>query len=176
MGEGMRAHILSVDSGINSLAITTDGIHFIEAPVLERVLLHSPDLKSASERLSALARWCGGPDNASSAMVDLQVLLEQIKNEIESGIEVWDSSGSVIPMWIEKDVQNSVDVANPGAGPLQGNLAEGTRPALDEPKQASKAKRSKKTKAKKQLVPKDDIQLEIQIDRSPHSDEVDENS
>jgi serine/threonine protein phosphatase PrpC len=71
MGKGMQPHIAPIPNDARQLAITTDGIHFIESTTLEAVLTHSAGLKPASERLAALARWCGGPDNASSALVDL---------------------------------------------------------------------------------------------------------
>jgi PPM family protein phosphatase len=84
MGEGMQPHVQAIATGIRNLAITTDGIHFVEPPTLQNILSHTIELKSASERLAALARWCGGPDNASSAMVDLQSLLEHKPPSIEN--------------------------------------------------------------------------------------------
>jgi len=168
MGEGMQPHVRPIPSGFTNLAITTDGIHFVDAVTLESILAHSLELRSASERLSALARWCGGPDNASSAMIGLQALLGQIRSDGGNGIEIWDSSGSMIPIWMEEGLRGASHHVNTPATaqPLPSQQAD-TNP--NDPQQVpNKKQRSKKAKAGKS---KEDIQLEIQIERSPSSDD-----
>jgi PPM family protein phosphatase len=177
MGDGMQPHVQAVAPGIRNLAITTDGIHFVEASTLEKILSHTIELKSASERLAALARWCGGPDNASSAMVGLQLLLEEIRGGNLDGIELWDPAGSLTAIWMKEEVLNADDRA---VGPpiSQQPIAEQSAKSLlrDPQQDRSKAKSNLKKAKKKPIVPKEDIQLEIQIERSPSSDEADENS
>ena len=107
MGQGMQPHIRPVAHSTGTLAITTDGIHFIDASVLQSILLHSPEARWTSERLSALARWCGGPDNASSAIIDLQSLLAQFKNDEENSVELWDAFGSLTAIWVDKELQRN---------------------------------------------------------------------
>jgi PPM family protein phosphatase len=178
MGEGMQPHIQAVATTIHNLAITTDGIHFVEASTLENILSHATELRSASERLAALARWCGGPDNASSAMVDLRLLTEEIRRGGDNGVDLWDPSGSLTPIWIKEDVPKAQDnvVSQPAPpqpiAPLQGNSFPH---AAEEHSKAKSASRKTK-KSKKPDEPKEDIQLEIQIERSPNSDDTDENS
>jgi serine/threonine protein phosphatase PrpC len=176
MGEGMQPHVQAISAGISNLAITTDGIHFIEASILESILSHASELKSASERLAALARWCGGPDNASSAMIDLKTLLEKIRSGRDDGIELWDPSGSLIPIWIREGVANVDDRLTPAGTPPQPPIAKPPPPEGDHGQSKGKpaSKRGKRTK--KAAEPKEDIQLEIQIERSPGSDEADEDS
>jgi PPM family protein phosphatase len=178
MGEGMQPHVQPVASSIHNLAITTDGIHFVEASTLENILSHTVELKSASERLAALARWCGGPDNASSAMVGLQSLLEEIRRGSNEGIELWDSSGSLTPIWIKEDVPNADDraVSTPISQPPIAAQPVESFPRDAEQDRAKAKSSSKKVKKKKPFTPKEDIQLEIQIERSSNSDETDDNS
>ena len=109
MGEGMQPHITPTPSDARQLAITTDGIHYIEPATLESVLTHSTGLKPASERLAALARWCGGADNASSALIDLPSLMQESRNGADSSIELWDPFGSLTAMWIRADAPFAED-------------------------------------------------------------------
>ena len=108
MGEGMQPHVEAVSLGISNLAITTDGIHFIEAQTLESILSNANELRSAAERLAALARWCGGPDNASSAMIDMKALVAKMRAGGDDGIELWNPSGSLIPIWIRETLTSAV--------------------------------------------------------------------
>ncbi len=178
MGEGMQPHVQAVATGIHNLAITTDGIHFVEASTLESILSHTTELKSASERLAALARWCGGPDNATSAMVGLQSLLGEIRKGNHDGIELWDPSGSLTPIWIRADVQSAdrgVVIAPTSPQPIAVPPANSSPdPQQERAKAKSASKKSKKTQ--KPVAPKEDIQLEIQIERSSNPDETDENN
>jgi PPM family protein phosphatase len=176
MGDGMQPYVRPIPTGIASLAITTDGIHFVDASTLESILTNSLELRSASERLSALARWCGGPDNASVAMIDLQRLLPRIRSDAGNGIEVWDSSGSLIPIWMERGLRNAGAVVDADIDSAQDLRSERTNLSSSDTQTSNAKQRSKKSKAKKQVAPKDNIQLEIQIERSANPDGTDENS
>lgn len=179
MGEGMQPHIRPVPAGTQNLAITTDGIHFVEAATLEAILAHTVELKSASERLSALARWCGAPDNASSAMVDLQLLVERIRRGEDDGIQLWDSGGSLTAIWLREDAPNDVGGSVSPPAPKSPIAEASTIPSpVDAKLERSKRRSSsvKTKKSKKRTSPRENIQLEIQIERSSNSDEPDENS
>jgi PPM family protein phosphatase len=175
MGEGMQPHVKAIPVGARQLAITTDGIHFLESATLESVLSHSTGLKPASERLAALARWCGGPDNASSALVDLQLLMQEIRGGADSAIQLWDPFGSLTAMWIRLDgAYDDNRQANPAAVE-NSKVANIVNPV---PPEESKGRRpAKKSKQNKRNRPaKEDIQLEIQIERSADPEKSDENS
>jgi PPM family protein phosphatase len=176
MGDGMQPHIKPVPTDTQQLAITTDGIHFLEPATLESVLTHSTGLKSASERLAAVARWCGGLDNASSALVDLPSLMQEIRNGTDTAVELWSPFGSLTAMWIREEIPSAQDQkakadisVNPGAA-----QPEQTKARRDHLEHESPPKKSKQNKKDRQ--PKDDIQLEIQIERSADPEEPDDNS
>jgi PPM family protein phosphatase len=173
MGEGMQPHVRPISGDTQQLAITTDGIHFIEVAILESILSNSTGMKSASERLSAITRWCGGPDNASSALVDLPSLMQEVHDGAYNAIQLWDPFGSLTAMWLRADPAVDREASTDAS-----ENARASKP--DEPRQANHEKRrpsSKKSKGnKKSGQPKEHIQLEIQIERSPDPEETDENS
>ena len=175
MGEGMRPHIRSIPLGIQTLAITTDGIHFIGTEILGSILLNASDLKAASERLSALARWCGGHDNASSALINLESLAQTMKEGGDEGIQVWDPFGALTAIWIGGNYSNfqqrALNVREPDGPPIE-RVVRSQRQELV--RSSSKTKQSsKKTKGRKKIMPqKDDIQLEIHVEPSSDSKEI----
>jgi PPM family protein phosphatase len=178
MGEGMQPHVKPISADIPKLAITTDGIHFIEASTLASVLMHSPSLRAASERLAALARWCGGPDNASSALVDLKSLTQDVHAGTENAVELWDPFGSVKMMWIRTDNSSALDYHSKAEAPAVVQAVQVTEPT-PEVVQASRPKRKPQTKKsrgdKQPVLSKGDIQLKIEIEQSADPEEPDEN-
>ncbi|WP_411959089.1 PP2C family protein-serine/threonine phosphatase [Pseudomonas sp. s4] len=93
MGEGISPHIIEVSPSVRSLAITSDGVHYVDSKTFEDVLFFAPDIKSAVERVSALSRWCGGPDNASVAMIDVLSLMSKVCEPTDDSVQVWDAFG-----------------------------------------------------------------------------------
>lgn len=90
MGEGMRPHIGPVKSQESRFVITSDGIHYVNQVTFEAVLTNTPGLKVLAERLQALARWCGSPDNATVIAADADRLLTNGRSLNSSLVEVWD--------------------------------------------------------------------------------------
>jgi PPM family protein phosphatase len=160
MGEGMQPHISPIPRGTQQLIITTDGIHFIEASTLESVLTHSAGLKPASERLAAIARWCGGPDNASSALIDLPSLMQEIRNGGNNGIQLWDPFGNLSVMWIRPDAifaedrQHSVDSIENSNVAMQ-HKPDRANPAPRDSKRKASSRKSKRNKRARS--PEEDI-------------------
>jgi serine/threonine protein phosphatase PrpC len=103
MGESMQARITEMSVTQRFCAITTDGIHSIEDKTLNRILENSLDIKQASERLAALSRWCGGHDNSTSAIFDIQSISDALAAYDENGIRLWDSFGDLTTLWLRDD-------------------------------------------------------------------------
>ncbi len=95
MGSGLTAHLSELPYETSRVLITSDGIHFVSHEALCDVLWKAPDIYRTAERLSAFARWCGGPDNASLAAVDLRRLPEIFHTTTDVTLTVWDPFGSV---------------------------------------------------------------------------------
>jgi serine/threonine protein phosphatase PrpC len=169
MGEGMQPHIMPISDDSRQLVITTDGIHFIESATLESVLTHSKTLKAVSERLSALARWCGGPDNASSALVDLPSLMQNLHDGGETGIELWDPFGALTAMWVRPNTLT--DEGKKAVAEMQDSSAaarlgkqEGIWLPPDKSKRKVAVRKSKRNK--KDRKPQEAIPFEIKIEQS----------
>jgi PPM family protein phosphatase len=170
MGAGMQPHVRSIPDGIRHLAITTDGIHFIESATLESILLHAVELKSASERLSAVARWCGGPDNASSALFDLPLLMQEVRRGERNGIQLWDPFGTLTTIWVRGETDKQAEVI------AQENIAKQENAQPQKPQPKHKKVKSPPKKPKKVKKGQEDFQLDIQVERSAGSEDTDDSS
>lgn len=164
MGAGMQPHIRTVSPNVLELALTTDGVHYIEADTLASVLCHAPDLKAASDRLSALARWCGGHDNASMALVDLKALSAPAARNQEGGIQIWDPFGTMVISWLRNipEAPRPQAAATPKVTPSNESLDPPIRPN----KIRKGTNRTSKKTARNQKPSQDEVQLEIQIEKS----------
>ena len=179
MGEGMQPHLAAIPHETKNLLITTDGIHFIGSPLLEKILSNSNNIKMATERLAALARWCGGPDNASSASIDINTLTKLFFTDKEGGIQLWDPFGSLTAIWVDA---NDLRIANPIVCRPQNvneRQAEST-PKKKNRRASTKQKRKTSNKASPKTVanraPKEELQLEIQIESTPDPDHSNDHS
>lgn len=174
MGPGMKPHIRTVPANVSDLALTTDGIHYIEPETFANVLFHAPDSKAATDRLSALARWCGGHDNASMALVDMKALSSPAARRQDGGIQVWDPFSTMVMSWIrdvaEAPWPKTSDV--PEASFLDENLATPSRPSKSRKSTRSTVKKA----AKNQKPPQSEVQLKIQIEQSTDAKDADDDS
>jgi PPM family protein phosphatase len=98
MGSDLEPHIAKLDAdSIDAVLLTTDGIHYL-APSpgwLGQIIRHSPDPGVCVKRLIDLAKWCGGHDNATVAMITLPVDM-QIETRLGYPcLEVWDAYGEL---------------------------------------------------------------------------------
>jgi serine/threonine protein phosphatase PrpC len=174
MGAGMQPHIRAVPSGVMELALTTDGIHYIDADTLASVLFHAPEPKAASDRLSVLARWCGGHDNASMALVDLEALSSPAARNQDGGIQVWDPFGTMAISWLREisEAPRPQAAVTPEAAPLKANPEQ--RSAYRKDRKGSR--RAAKKTGQDHRPPKDDVQFEIQIEKSADVKDGDDDS
>jgi PPM family protein phosphatase len=74
MGASLQPCIRTLPSTVGELALTTDGIHDVEPQTFDNILFHAPEPKIAAESLIAMAKRCGGRDNASLALIGLKAL------------------------------------------------------------------------------------------------------
>lgn len=178
MGAGMQPHVRLVPAGARNVAITTDGIHYIEPDTFQSVISNAADLKSACERISALARWCGGHDNASSAFLNVQSLAHGLRKNDGISVRLWDPFAMLEALWTRDD-DISTEVRPPGVNePVSPTIQRRIRNQLREPNRANpKPKQStRKAKSRKKTgSAKEDVQLEIQVEPASESEEPGEN-
>lgn len=96
MGKQLEPHVSRFDAGLQgSVLLTSDGIHFLDSVWLGQIVGHSPDHGVCTRRLTEIAKWCGGPDNASVAMISLDVAVDALVHQENYGYNIWDPFGEL---------------------------------------------------------------------------------
>jgi len=151
MGDGLKPHISLLSKKAEKILITTDGVHFINQNTLYDILLNAPESKQIADRLSAVVRWCGAPDNASMAIFDLPELSKSLKLDGESGIEIWDPFGALHLIWLKQEP--SVDNISPSL-PKKGDsrIKPSKLRKIKEPFQESSDSTDKSKKPRKKPI------------------------
>jgi serine/threonine protein phosphatase PrpC len=127
MGADLEPHIEKIDVELaDAVMLTTDGVHFLSHSPgwLEQIVRNSPEAGVCVKRLIDLAKWCGGPDNATVAMFPLPVDL-QIEFELDYPcLEIWDAYG-------ELQLIHSMISAFPSENISSSNAPSQPKPAPD---------------------------------------------
>lgn len=98
MGADLEPHIASLDpDSVDAIILTTDGVHYLaQTPGwLGQIVRHSPDPGVCVKRLIDLAKWCGGPDNATVAIITLPVDIQPETRLPFPCLDVWDAYGEL---------------------------------------------------------------------------------
>lgn len=165
MGVELEPHVSRIDGGnVEALILTTDGIHFL-APApdwLGQVVEHAPDPGVCVKRLVDLAKWCGGPDNATAAMISMLPEYELGERPTYRCLEVWDAFGDlqIIPSVTGQEEytrHQPPPVIRQSSGSVAGALVPVVPTTIEnsnlpkQEKEPSKTRRSKKTQKTKNL-------------------------
>lgn len=103
MGEGIRCHIKYVAPEFDKLLLTSDGVHFISHATLEDVFVNASEPFQIVSRLSALARWSGGPDNASLAVLSIAKIEGDLQESDSESLYFWDSFSELNILWLKQE-------------------------------------------------------------------------
>lgn len=98
MEDGLEPHIAVFDDEpADAVVLTTDGVHYLaHAPGwLGQIVGNAPDPGACVKRLVEVAKWCGGPDNATVAMIYLSTDREPDGSPPYPCLEVWDAFGEL---------------------------------------------------------------------------------
>ena len=98
MGDDLEVHVSQINTEyVQTIILTTDGAHYV-APtpkLLEAIFINATDLGVCAKRFLDLAKWCGGPDNATVAILSLNEVLDLNPKMPYDFIEVWDAFGEI---------------------------------------------------------------------------------
>lgn len=121
MGPELRPHLCQITKIPDQLIVTTDGIHNVDHTLLLAIIRHSPSLRSTAERLTAIARWHGGLDNASLAVLSPQAFMATPSSNGHEFLQLWDPYGSldIIPPPLNR-LEHGKEAANPRLGGERG--------------------------------------------------------
>lgn len=99
MGPGLEPHIIPIDADEppDHLLITSDGAHYFDQDVMQRVLGAAEDAEEAVGRLMTLSEWLGGRDNAAAIMAPVGGLTAFAPDNPPDHdlIEIWGPFGKV---------------------------------------------------------------------------------
>ena len=116
IGDALEPHIEAIASVTGTVLLTSDGVHFIDADYLAKVVYHAPDLGFCVRRLTELAKMLGGPDNATVAALSLDAVTPNAERLIEDAYEIWDPFGELLVI-LDGGPRKSISDANPPAAP-----------------------------------------------------------
>ncbi|WP_158497811.1 PP2C family protein-serine/threonine phosphatase [Pseudoxanthomonas suwonensis] len=154
--------------------LTTDGVHFLDSDsdVMSLVVRHAPDIGVAARRLTELARWAGGPDNATAAVVSLDSALYE-SPPTYACLDIWDPFGEIRIPLVHRDNQQ---VMASGAVSKRPQVAESevsikddavTQPVVEDEDVPPKKKGGKsKPKKRKPRAPRSGSAPQVQLEFS----------
>lgn len=131
VGSDLESNISDLDcSPQDEIILTTDGVHYLSQNdgLLARIIGNSADVGICAKRLIDIAKWCGGPDNATTAIVGISDLEKLQQTRKINCLEVWDSFGEIQVITktiaerkvrIEADVLPVVDYLDSGEAKLE---------------------------------------------------------
>jgi serine/threonine protein phosphatase PrpC len=159
MGPDLEPHIEELDADQSGAVIlTTDGIHYLSPSPgwLGQIISHSPDPGVCVKRLIDLAKWCGGPDNATVAMITLPVDMQSESSLGYPCLEIWDAYGELqLVSPPPSHAPSNNNLTPPGPSPVPGTPPiAGFGPVVDETPRSLIPEQSKPRRSKVARKPK----------------------
>lgn len=163
MGEGIQPHIDKCSLGKGSILITSDGVHYIEQAFLETVVNLAPSTKAAADRLMALSRWCGGPDNASLIALDPAAIVQNLSS-VGSAIDLWDAHSTLQIVIVQQQSAENKPPLVDRSGEREDAVEKSS---ASRKRKTGRAKRGYGGTAKADKKDDKNIQLEIDVEVTP---------
>ncbi|MEO5338751.1 MAG: hypothetical protein H7841_18000 [Magnetospirillum sp. WYHS-4] len=155
MGHGLQPHVGLLGRQFHRTIITSDGVHFLNHDTLAAIVANSSDNKQLCERLAALVRWSGAPDNASIAAISHSSVAQTLLANEEASLRIWDQAGALDFLWLSSDLPEPVHEPEHLRSP--SNVDQAAKPSQMKPTKA----KPKKSKAKKPSSPNSQFEIEI---------------
>ena len=103
MGDGLVPHIENINSSdYQSFVITSDGAHLIGEHMLSVLELNAASSSEYCHRVLQVARWMGGPDNASIGTFKVPENSPAETENISTDFSVWSLAGRLRIAWSER--------------------------------------------------------------------------
>lgn len=170
IGTDIEPHLLDfpVLSEIQSILLTSDGVHFIGDHTLKALASQKVPTLELSKRLVQISKWFGGHDNSTTiAITDVSNIPDNDQNTRTGTVQLWDSFGDVQFVGIERE-QSPPPVKEPKLEnntdePKEGNMPDSENQDVLSDGSTLKTRRSKK-RADSKKRPKTKPQLRINFD------------
>ena len=158
VGDELEPHIAKLEplqtkldyEPADAVVLTTDGVHFLDLStgLLGQIVSNAPDPGMCVKRLVDLAKWCGGPDNATVAMIAISANQASDERPPYLCLEVWDAFGElqIIANETAREASPIADQSSttlPEAGKSISTQANGNQP-IKPKREIAKVPRNKK--------------------------------
>jgi serine/threonine protein phosphatase PrpC len=164
LGPAMMPHVGVLPLDAESILLTTDGAHFIREDLLQEIIVNAHDLKRITDRISALARWLGGRDNASIAAVQVPDCLEHLRKTTARTTTLW---GVGSPLQIFYSAEMLLPTQRPNSDDQRDNSVMTSEPAEQDSRTTKQKRRSKKNSEEGEKA-----QLQISIKSGDETDDA----
>jgi PPM family protein phosphatase len=170
MGKNFEPHIGEVTDALEGqLVLTTDGVHYLDdgSDWFKNVMQHAPDTATTAKRLIDVAKWCGGHDNATIAIVEYPIQFSENRS-FDDGLQVWDSFGELhIQLHLQSDtLEGSKKNLTPAQ--IRDRIEDDNEPLLLEDVKPKAAPTSKKRPPRKKVASKaTPISARKQVEQEP---------
>lgn len=122
MGNAVLPKVETLPVDVTDLLLTSDGAHYFDQNVFRTIVERADGVTRAAERLLALARWLGGPDNASIAALNMDEVRTFLKYPQREEAKVWAGSAQLSIM-LSLGAQNQQSKS--GFGSFSGTAGTG---------------------------------------------------
>jgi serine/threonine protein phosphatase PrpC len=114
IGAAMVPHVDLLPRYLQSVFVTSDGAHYFDANVFKEIILQADNPKRASERIIALARWLGGPDNATIAAFRPSEISSILARDPSSAVTIWSGAGELqLPYALSQMLESTDQKSDP---------------------------------------------------------------
>lgn len=164
IGASMMPRVGALARNVESVFLTSDGAHFINPLVFEQLIINANDPLRIAERVLALSRWLGGPDNASISAFRLSEVAKHLKWSASSALaKLWSGTAQLqlayAPQELYSPIQTQKYATNPKNKPT---------PTIQSPQPVRDKRKSKKHRKRGEAA-----QLEIKIQPDDSDDASD---
>ena len=155
MGSQLEAKAVELATDESTaVLLTSDGIHYLDPNWLGRILSNAADPGVALRRLTETAKWCGGHDNASAALlVPHRSINELFSNGDAEAYEIWDPYGELQLLISRPRLQQgpsaSQKIEAPAPHTKDSKIENPSRQSPPRPKVSSKTKRKRPPRKEK---------------------------
>jgi serine/threonine protein phosphatase PrpC len=161
IGRAILPRVDTLPSGLEGVLITSDGAHFFDERLFDQIITRAGEPLRAGERVIALSRWLGGPDNATVAAFRVPDVAKSLRD-----------TKSMLPTIWSGVAQLQIALTSAGSSLVSDRTEVTAAPAPERSDKRSK-KDSSKRKSKTDKPAQDKQQLEIDITTDEGDDAVD---
>lgn len=136
LGRALQPTLSDLPQDVEDVLITSDGVHYVGDDLMSRINATARNSNRSAERLLALARWLGGPDNASIVAFQRSAVSQALDTAQGGDPILWTVNGptSILVVRISAPRPRRA-IGKPGAkgATIRNDSAAQSSPAISQP-------------------------------------------